>query len=177
MNWGKVNDETRTEIEGLTAIDLLQSVIKSSEAVNLGTVQQPTGNTSVNNNPFLRSTALSLSNSTIGMPYLDLFLKADLMATQIRQAYFSIAALLVYSSMLDSRSELLFGSFNFTRNRVQVKPATAITITIILLLCALMCTIILVKRPKHVVPRDPRSVAGIAANAGQPWLAGVAFQF
>ncbi|ROW18142.1 hypothetical protein VPNG_00173 [Cytospora leucostoma] len=171
LNWGGVNDDSSTELEGLTAMDLLKSVLNSSEAVNLGTVQQPT-NTSVNNEPFLRIAALPLSNSTMGTPYLAIFLDADLMATQIRQAYSGIAALLVHGTMLDRRSEPLFGSFDLTRDRVRVKPATAITIAVILLLCALMCIIILVKRPKDVVPRDPRSVAGVALLmlASRGWL-------
>ncbi|KAL2285150.1 hypothetical protein FJTKL_08377 [Diaporthe vaccinii] len=161
LDWGEIKNDSSTELEGLTATNLLGSVLKSSEYVSLGAVHQPS-NTSVNNEPFLRLAAFSLSSSTIGTPYLDLFLDTDLMATQIDQTFSSIAALLVHGSMLDSRSEPLSGSIEYMRDRVRVDRVTAFAVANILLLCALMCVIVFVKRPKDVVPRDPRSVAGIA---------------
>lgn len=142
-------------------MDLLSSVLESSQRVNLDTMHQP-NNTSVNNQPFLRMAAFSLSNSTMGTPYLNWFLDTDLMITQINQAFSSIAVLLVYGSMLDSRSDRFPGSLEYTRDRVQVDPATAFAITVLLLLCAIICVFVLVKRPKDIVPRDPRSIMGVA---------------
>lgn len=116
--------------------------------------------------------AFSPSNSTVGTLYLDLFLDTDLMITQINQAFSSIAALLVYGSMLDSRSDRLPGSLEYTRDRVQVDPATAFAITVLLLLCAIICVFVLVKRPKDIVPRDPRSIMGVALMtlSSRGWL-------
>lgn len=116
--------------------------------------------------------AFSLSNSTIGTPYLDLFLDTDLMIIQINQAFLSIASLLVYGSMLDSRSDRFPGSLEYTRDRVQVDPATAFAITVLLLLCAIICVFVLIKRPKDIVPRDPRSIMGVALMilSSRGWL-------
>lgn len=171
LDWSEVKNHPDTELEGLTAMDLLSSVLESSQHVNLDTVHQP-NNTSVNNQPFLRMAAFSLSNSTMGTPYLDWFLDTDLMITQINQAFSSIAVLLVYGSMLDSRSDRFPGSLEYARDRVQVDPATAFAITVLLLLCAIICVFVLAKRPKDIVPRDPRSIMGIALMtlSSRGWL-------
>lgn len=171
LDWSEVKNHPDTELEGLTGMDLLSSVLESSQNVNLDTVHQP-NNTSVNNEPFLRMAAFSLSNSTMRTPYLDWFLDTDLMITQINQAFSSIAVLLVYGSMLDSRSDRFPGSLEYTRDRVQVDAATAFAITVLLLLCAIICVFVLIKRPKDVVPRDPRSIMGVALMtlSSRGWL-------
>lgn len=171
LDWSEVKNHSGTELEGLTAMELLSSVLNSSQSVTPRTVHQPS-NTSVNNQPFFRMAAFSLSNSTMDTPYLDFFLDTDLMITHISQAFSSIAALLVHGSMLDSRSDPLPSSIEYTHDRVQVDPATAFAIMVLLLLCAIICVFVLIKRPKYIVPRDPRSIMGVALMtlSSRGWL-------
>lgn len=143
LDWSEVKNHSGTELAGLTAMELLSSVLNSPQSVTPRVVHQPS-NTSVNNQPFLRMAAFSLSNPTMDTPYLDFFLDTDLMITHISQAFSSIAALLVHGSMLDSRSDPLPSSIEYTHDRVQVDPATVFAIMGLLLLCAIVCVFVLI---------------------------------
>ncbi|KAK8105107.1 hypothetical protein PG999_008466 [Apiospora kogelbergensis] len=148
------------QLEHLDPVDLLSNIVSSARSAGFPTVKQPS-NTSVNNDPFLRAASVSLLRDDLDTIYLEPFLDPKVMMEHIRNAFSGMASILVHNRMLSATAQSLLGTSSHDEARVHVPPGTALPIFGLLVLCALFSILLLVLRPRGIVPRDPRSIGGI----------------
>lgn len=160
VNWATLSKQG-SQLSGLDAMDLFENIVNSSSLGFLLPVDQP-ANTTVNDNAFLRSAAMSLNGTSSDIAYLEPFLEQTVLAEQMTLAFTGMAALAANQRLLNPSSEAITGVRNSDEDRIQVKLGVVAPIIALLLVCLAIAIFVLFKRPRDIVPRNPQSIGAIA---------------
>ncbi|KAK8010068.1 hypothetical protein PG990_009033 [Apiospora arundinis] len=152
-------------LDNMDPMVLLSHLVNSTMYAGFPAVKQP-AKTSVNNDPFLRAASVSLLRADLDTIYLEPFLDPKVMELHIRNAYSGMAAITVQKRMLHAASdtslgEPILGTSAHDEQRLCVPWENAFLMIGLLVVCAVLSTILVFKRPNGVVPRDPRSIGGV----------------
>ncbi|KAK7996587.1 Aminopeptidase [Apiospora arundinis] len=152
-------------LDNMDPMVLLSHLVNSTMYSGFPAVKQP-AKTSVNNDPFLRAASVSLLRADLDTIYLEPFLDPKVMELHIRNAYSGMAAITVQKRMLHAASdtslgEPILGTSAHDEDRLYVPKGIAFPMAGLLVLCAILTGVLVVKRPNGVVPRDPRSIGGV----------------
>ncbi|KAK6827409.1 hypothetical protein PG987_010750 [Apiospora arundinis] len=152
-------------LDNMDPMVLLSHLVNSTMYAGFPAVKQP-AKTSVNNDPFLRAASVSLLRADLDTIYLEPFLDPKVMELHIRNAYSGMAAITVQKRMLHAASdtslgEPILGTSAHDEQRLCVPWENASLMIGLLVVCAVLSTILVFKRPNGVVPRDPRSIGGV----------------
>ncbi|KAI0149172.1 hypothetical protein BJ166DRAFT_58101 [Pestalotiopsis sp. NC0098] len=149
------------QIQGLDSFELLDHILRSSSLANLTTSAQPS-NITVTNDNFMRLASLTTEIRSTNSVALESFLDTTVFASQLQRAYSGMASLTASKSMMSDSQDVIRGTSTTSEDRVQVSLAATAVVVTLLLVCLGLSIAVLFRRPQEVVPRDPRSIGGIA---------------
>jgi hypothetical protein len=149
------------QLEGLDSFELLDYIVKSTYLANTTAITQPL-NTTIAKNNFLRLASTEIITPGSNAIYLEPFLDTGVFASRLNAVYSGMASLVVSQNMLSNRQQAITGTFTRSEDRVQVCLAATAVVVTLLLVCLGLSIAVLFRRPQEVVPRDPRSIGGIA---------------